>query len=152
MKVAAPKRQRASTVLAVRTKSSCQIMKTRIDFRGEKLPVSEEMKECFRQLLDMVPDVPRNEDGNIDGTVLIQNVIDYILDLELQLDGPVASSSEYCSQWRSAFPTDCSTREPLSEKSLENTASIQVPFRRVSLSADDSVFKRTDCDIRRASQ
>ncbi|BFZ16598.1 hypothetical protein BsWGS_19637 [Bradybaena similaris] len=151
MKAVVQKRQRSSTVLAVKQKSSCQIMKTRIEFRGEKMSVSHEMKECFRQLLDMLPDVPRDDEGNIDGTDLIQYVIDYILDLELQLDGPVPTSSAYLSSWRPKLPTHTPTREPLSEKSVDNTACTQVPVRRLSFS-DDSLVNRADCHIRPSSR
>ena len=71
------------------------------------------------QLSTMVPDVPRNEAGNIDGTVLMQYVIDYILDLELQLGGALTSSLASRLQ-------EC--REPLSEKTIHNIVHTQVSF------------------------
>lgn len=78
----------------------------------------------------MVPDVPRNESGNIDGTVLMQYVIDYILDLELQLDGQgnLTTAAAFTSSFPSKFVAD-SSREPLSEKTLDNIVASHYEFQ-----------------------
>jgi len=119
MKSVAVERPRSSVLGVKKDHKSC-IMKNNsghgIEFRGEKFTLSEEMKELFVQLSTMVPDVPRNEAGNIDGTVLMQYVIDYILDLELQLGGALTSSLASRLQ-------EC--REPLSEKTIHNIVHTQ---------------------------
>uniref|UniRef100_A0A0B6XYB1 BHLH domain-containing protein n=1 Tax=Arion vulgaris TaxID=1028688 RepID=A0A0B6XYB1_9EUPU len=151
--VVATERPRSCSILGVKKDANCSIMKTAtIDFHGEKFSISEEMKECFLKLSDMVPDVPRNEDGNIDGTVLMQYVIDYILDLELQLDtqGPFSSGS-FSSSFQAKFVSETSTREPLSEKSLENIVLSQVPSSPLSYS-DESLSLVSECDIRPPSK
>ena len=79
------------------------------------------LQECFLQLSNMVPtEVPRNESGNIDGTVLMQYVIDYILDLELQLGSGSQSLSARLSSIQRLADSCREAREPLSEKSIEN--------------------------------
>ena len=78
-------------------------------------------QDCLLQLSGMVPHVPRNEKGNIEAAVLIQYVIDYILDLSQQLGGQYP----FCTR---SSPLHCmgESREPLSEKTLENIVSCQV--------------------------
>jgi hypothetical protein len=152
--VVATERSRSCSILGVKKDAGCSIMKTAtIDFQGEKFSISEEMKECFLKLSDMVPDVPRNEEGNIDGTVLMQYVIDYILDLELQLDSqsPFSAGSAFSASFQTKFVTEPSSREPLSEKSSENIVSTQVPSSPVSYS-DESISVLSECDIRPPSK
>ncbi|XP_005112791.1 uncharacterized protein LOC101857998 [Aplysia californica] len=159
MKSVATERPRAG-ILGVKKDANCSIMKTTstgIEFRGEKFTLSEEMRECFLQLSNMVPEVPRNEDGNIDGTVLMQYVIDYILDLELQLGGgqsPFSPAAAFTSslQARLVESANCrDSREPLSEKSIDNIVHTQIPASSLHLS-ESLVQRTTDCDIRPPSK
>uniref|UniRef100_A0A0B7B1R2 BHLH domain-containing protein n=1 Tax=Arion vulgaris TaxID=1028688 RepID=A0A0B7B1R2_9EUPU len=153
--IVATDRSRSSRLMAVKKDSSCSIMKnTSIDFHGEKLNVSDEMKECFLKLSGMVPDVPLNEEGNIDGTVLMQYVIDYILDLELQLDGHVTYSptAAFATSLQSKFASDLSSsREPLSEKSTDNIISTQVQ-QRCQAFTEETFYRTSDCDLRPPSK
>ncbi|BFY99314.1 hypothetical protein BsWGS_02354 [Bradybaena similaris] len=152
--VATAERPRSCSILGVKKDANCSIMKTAsIDFHGEKFSISDEMKECFLKLSDMVPDVPRNEDGNIDGTVLMQYVIDYILDLELQLDsqGPFTSGSSFSASFQTKYVSEPTSREPLSEKSLENILPTQIPSSPVTYS-DESLLLMSECDIRPPSK
>ncbi|XP_059170500.1 DNA-binding protein inhibitor ID-2-B-like [Physella acuta] len=155
MKAVATERPRTGSILGV--KKDANIMKAAsIEFRGEKFNLSDEMKECFLKLSDMVPDVPRNESGNIDGTVLMQYVIDYILDLELQLDGQgnLTTTAAFTSSFPSKFVTD-SSREPLSEKTLDNIVASHYEFQMSSPAtslSDDLISRTGDCDIRPPSK
>ncbi|KAH9523764.1 hypothetical protein Btru_040854 [Bulinus truncatus] len=156
MKAVATERPRSGNILGVKKDSNCSIMKTAsIEFRGEKFTLSDEMKECFLKLSDMVPDVPRNESGNIDGTVLMQYVIDYILDLELQLDGQGHfSPSAFSSSFPAKFITEStSAREPLTEKSFDNIVASHFELAPSSpCSLTDDLLSPSDCDIRPPSK
>ncbi|KAI8774310.1 DNA-binding protein inhibitor ID-2 [Biomphalaria glabrata] len=155
MKAVATERPRSGNILGVKKDSNCSIMKTAsIEFRGEKFTLSDEMKECFLKLSDMVPDVPRNESGNIDGTVLMQYVIDYILDLELQLDGQgnFSTSAAFAASFPSKFVTESQvTREPLTEKSFDNIVSSHYEMTPSPCLRDD-LMSPSDCDIRPPSK
>lgn len=153
MKSVATERSRAG-ILGVKKDKNCSIMKPNsgIDFSGEKFNLSEEMKECFLQLSSMVPEVPRNAAGNIDGTVLMQYVIDYILDLELQLGGTgdIATAMGF-SQAFSLRPAD--SRAPLSEKSIENIVHSSQSSLTSQLSASLLVRSpMSECDFRPPSK
>lgn len=153
MKAVATERPRPA-ILGVKKDSNCSIMKTAsIVFRGEKFTLSDEMKECFLKLSDMVPDVPRNEEGNIDGTVLMQNVIDYILDLELQLDdqGNFSPAVAFSNSLQARLSDSRETREPLSEKSLENIVCSQL-ISTPCPSSDVLLAHLSDCDVRPPSK
>ncbi|CAL1546628.1 unnamed protein product [Lymnaea stagnalis] len=156
MKAVATERPRSCSILGVKKDSNCSIMKTAsIEFRGEKFTLSDEMKECFLKLSDMVPDVPRNESGNIDGTVLMQYVIDYILDLELQLDGQghFSPAAAFSASFPSKFVSETSSREPLSEKCLDNIVSTHYDLQVAASSlTDDLLSATTDCEIRPPSK
>jgi len=149
MKSVAVERPRSGNILGVKKDSNSCIMKPTnsagIEFKEEKFALSEEMKECFLQLSTMVPEVPKNESGNIDGTALMQYVIDYILDLELQLGGG-SHAAEMLQESLRACRAD---REPLTEKSIDNI--------RASLPSSPShheslVLRTTECEIRPPSK
>lgn len=123
-----------------------------IDFRGEKVALSAEMKECLLQLSTMVPDVPRcNERGDIDGTTLMQSVIDYILDLELQLTAGHHVTSvlhRLASATTASSTTTPTPREPLAESSLDNV----IRHPRSQLSSPAPSPSLSDCEIRPPSK
>ncbi|GFR61197.1 DNA-binding protein inhibitor ID-2 [Elysia marginata] len=145
MKVKASERQRSGNILGVKRDSRNCIMKAAAATSIEYTGLSEEMNDCLLQLSGMVPHVPRNEKGNIEAAVLIQYVIDYILDLSQQLGG----QNPFCAQ-SSPLLGMGESREPLSEKSLENIVSCQAP-RSPSLSSN-SVSSSLDIDIRPPSK
>ncbi|RUS73769.1 hypothetical protein EGW08_018480, partial [Elysia chlorotica] len=129
MKVTAAERQRSRSILGVKRDSRSCIMKAAAATSIEQAGLSEEMNDCLLQLSGMVPHVPKNEKGNIEAAVLIQYVIDYILDLSQQLGG----QNPFCSR-SSPLHYMGESREPLSEKTLENIVSCQV-----SISFDDTL-------------
>ncbi|RUS74205.1 hypothetical protein EGW08_018033 [Elysia chlorotica] len=145
MKVTAAERQRSRSILGVKRDSRSCIMKAAAATSIEQAGLSEEMNDCLLQLSGMVPHVPKNEKGNIEAAVLIQYVIDYILDLSQQLGG----QNPFCSR-SSPLHYMGESREPLSEKTLENIVSCQTP-RSPSLSSS-SVSSSTDFDIRPPSK
>jgi len=119
-----------------------------IDFRGEKVQLSPEMKECLLQLSTMVPrSPPRNERGDIDGTTLMQSVIDYILDLELQLtSGHVTSLQAGVLEASLRLASSTVTREPLAESRIDNIR----PLSQTSSPVPSP--SSSDCEIRPPSK
>ncbi|GFN87102.1 DNA-binding protein inhibitor id-2 [Plakobranchus ocellatus] len=145
MRVTAAERQRSGNILGVKKDSRSCIMKAATATSIEHAGLSEEMNDCLLQLSGMVPHVPRNEKGNIEAAVLIQYVIDYILDLSQQLGGQYPFLARTPS-------LQCmgESREPLSEKSLENIVSCQSP--QSPSHSSSSVSSSPEFDIRPPSK
>lgn len=147
MKAKTSERQRSGNILGVKRDSRNCIMKAAAATSIEYAGLSEEMNDCLLQLSDMVPHVPRNEKGNIEAAVLIQYVIDYILDLSQQLGG----QDPFCLE---SSPLHCigESREPLSEKSLENIVSNSCQDSQSPTITSNSVSSSLDFDIRPPSK
>lgn len=73
----------------------------------------EEMQECFLHLREIVPTIPR--DKKLSKVEILQHVIDYIVDLQMALEGhPLLTPPP-------KLVAPCSQRIPLGECTIENT-------------------------------
>ncbi|XP_013777796.1 protein extra-macrochaetae-like [Limulus polyphemus] len=103
---------KASVEVAVLSQSAMKSTENRIckTARRERDVSQEEMQQLLGKLKDLVPNMPKNK--RLSKLEIIQNVIDYIFDLQIALESDSVSRKSDSSSYGSTYGSD-SVRQPL---------------------------------------